>query len=148
MGLVFQRKLCYTTWCFCNVLNCTHPSPMFHSHTLHFFSKLSEISLNLSQSFKPPSHWKKGGRGCQLCICCNKWFPGTLGISTSLEIAVGTHIHVMALKLPCYFYLLMEQLLDCYFQVQFPQFKIFQIALKGREELGKVWFWPFLLSHC
>ena len=51
-------------------------------------------------------------------ICRNKRHPGTLEISTPPEIAAGKNMHNMAVKISQYFYLLMEKLLDCYFQVQ------------------------------
>ena len=46
---------------------------------------MSSWTTNLWSNFYDPQ-WK--------LICCNKWHPGTLEISTLAEIAVGTHFHV------------------------------------------------------
>ena len=46
---------------------------------------MSSWNTNLWSNFYDPQ-WK--------LICCNKWHPGTLEISTLAEIAVGTHFHV------------------------------------------------------
>ena len=60
-------------------------------------------------------------------VCCNKWHSVTLKISTPPEIAVGTHFHV---RLSCYFYLVIEKCLGCYFQILSPYYQAVQCNKK------------------